>query len=127
MPARALMAAAPILAGADTAVGPAQDGGCRGLSAAACFPRRLRRIDWAGQWVYDQACRRAAKVGWSAARLSERRDVDRVEDGVALECRLAASPGAPAPAQGGDRSLTRLAERIDALLDVSDRLEGTRT
>jgi glycosyltransferase A (GT-A) superfamily protein (DUF2064 family) len=104
---------------ADVAIGPARDGGYWTLAAGRRLPQVVRRIDWGSASVYDQTCQRADEAGPTRAELPRWHDVDRPEDVRALRRRLAELAGRTMPAGEPQRPLMRLAERIDALLDLS--------
>jgi hypothetical protein len=114
VPESALDAIPAALAGAELAIGPAQDGGYWTLAARRYLPRVLRRIDWGGPSVYDQTCQRAEEARLTRAELPRWHDVDRPEDLRALRRRLMTLTR---PAGERERPLMRLAERIDDLLD----------
>ena len=119
VPESVLDAIPAALAQADLAIGPAHDGGYWTLAAGRYLPQVLRRIDWGSASVYDQTCQRADEAGLVRAELPRWHDVDRPEDVRALRRRLMELAGPASPAGERRRPLMRLAERIDALLDVS--------
>jgi rSAM/selenodomain-associated transferase 1 len=95
------------LAEADAAVGPTGDGGYWTLAAARHRPELLRDIDWGGDRVYDQTCRRAAGAGVRLHVLPAWHDVDRPQDVSALVARLQRVKD--------DEDLRVLAERLRVL------------
>lgn len=97
------------LAESDVALGPTGDGGYWTLAARTCQPSLLRKIDWGGDSVYDQTCRRALQSHLSLACLPSWDDVDDEDDLKALCRRLACLRDAPDP-------------EIEPLMELSRRL-----
>jgi len=88
VPARALAAIAPTLAGTDAAVGPVGDGGYWTLAAGQPCPQLLQGIDWGTTTVYDQTRQAADAAGLRLADLPVWHDVDHPEDLDALRSRV---------------------------------------
>lgn len=112
VPAAALAEIPRGLARADVVIGPTADGGYWTLGARTHRPELLAGIDWGGDSVYDQTCRRAEGAGLSVSVLPEWHDVDRPADVFALRRRLAGATEPP---------LRRLFDRLTAVLgDLQD-------
>lgn len=83
-------------AGADVAVGPAEDGGYYliALGAGAVSPRLFEGIAWSTGGVLAATLDRCRELGLEVERLPEAADVDTPDDLRRLAQRLAADPGA---------------------------------
>lgn len=86
-------------AGADIALGPAEDGGYYLIAVrpGALSRRLFEGIDWSTELVLSQTLERCRELGLRAAMLPMAADVDTPDDLRRLAARLAApDPGAPA-------------------------------
>lgn len=82
--ARLVRRAFQALARADLVIGPALDGGFYLLGLNAPAPGLFRDVQWSTGGVYGQVLENAARLRLSSAVLHELRDVDTLEDALAL-------------------------------------------
>jgi hypothetical protein len=78
-------AAFAALATADVVLGPALDGGYVLIGVRRVDARLFKDVDWGTGAVLAQTLARADALGWQAALLEPRRDIDRPEDLAAWE------------------------------------------
>ncbi len=81
------------LATADVVLGPALDGGYVLIGARRVDARLFRGVDWSTSAVLAQTLARVDALGWRAALLAPRRDIDRPEDLAAWTAWKAPSGG----------------------------------
>jgi rSAM/selenodomain-associated transferase 1 len=113
MPSGILLEARDRLATHDVVLGAAEDGGYFLIGLRKPVPELFRDIPWSTGEVRALTLKKAAALGLTVAELSMQRDIDRVEDLIALAQMV---PAGKAKGQGGPISM-RTAGVLKTLMD----------